>query len=104
MNEIKLSGMVNSNKNHEEWFDDFIEWTESRGEFFGGGVHLFKEKPLKDFINKEVFVVIEISDADQTFTRRLKLNWDSLKEPHERLVAHDKKGNAVFIMLEEMKK
>jgi len=90
--------MVNSDKNGEVWATEFIEWLESRGESFGGGTHEFKPKPLQDFVGKEVFIVVEISEADQTFTRRLTLDWDSLKKPPNRMVLHDRKGNALFLM------
>jgi len=36
--EMKISGVVTTKKGHLEWMDEFIDWIESRGESFGGGV------------------------------------------------------------------
>jgi hypothetical protein len=38
-NEIVVDGVVTSSKIAEVWNDDFIDWLESRGECFGGGVN-----------------------------------------------------------------
>lgn len=99
MNEIVISGMVHSKVDIKEWLKDFIEWIESREETFGGGGHNYKQIPLEQFIGKEVFVVVELPGLDQTFTRRLQLNYDSRKTPKDRIILHDRKGNVIFIML-----
>lgn len=99
MKEIVISGVVNSPKEADYWMSDFIDWIESRKETFGGGAHNFIQKPLVDFIGKEVFVSVELRELDQIFTRRLQLNYDSRKTPKDRIILHDRKGNVIFIML-----
>jgi len=46
--ELKISGVVTTKKPHLEWLDDFIDWLESRGEFFGGGVSELKEEDIDE--------------------------------------------------------
>lgn len=44
MKVIKIDGTIETNKNHEDWLNNFIDWLESRGEYFGGGTELYSEK------------------------------------------------------------
>ena len=37
-NMVKIGGMVETAKSAEEWMNDFVDWIESRNEYFGGGV------------------------------------------------------------------
>lgn len=41
---IKIDGCVQTNLTEDEWTDEFIEWLESRGECFGGGIQNADEK------------------------------------------------------------
>lgn len=52
---IKISGTVQTEVKAEEWINSFIEWIESRKEFFGGGVQdLDKDcMPLKKKTRKK---------------------------------------------------
>ncbi|CAA7600304.1 Hypothetical protein DEACI_0956 [Acididesulfobacillus acetoxydans] len=34
---IEINGCVETDLSHDQWLDDFIDWLESRGEYFGGG-------------------------------------------------------------------
>lgn len=34
---IEINGCVETTVSEDQWTDDFIEWLESRGEYFGGG-------------------------------------------------------------------
>lgn len=52
-------------------------------------------------IGKEVTVKIDING--KVFIRKMHINWDSLRNPKHRIVGWDKKGNAIFIMLEKTK-
>lgn len=36
LHSISINGAVESEKPHDVWLDDFIDWVESRGESFGG--------------------------------------------------------------------
>lgn len=33
---IEIDGCIETNLTHDEWWDQFITWIESRGEYFGG--------------------------------------------------------------------
>lgn len=35
--------IVNTNCTLDEWTDDFIAWVESRGEYFGGGINIYRD-------------------------------------------------------------
>lgn len=37
-----IEGGISTNKTHEEWLDDFIDWLESRGEIFGGVTDIYE--------------------------------------------------------------
>jgi hypothetical protein len=39
--EIEVNGCVDTDKDLDTWIDDFIDWIESRGEYFGGGIKLY---------------------------------------------------------------
>lgn len=41
-NRIKIGGIVETDKSAEDWMNDFVDWIESRKEYFGGGAR--KEK------------------------------------------------------------
>ena len=43
-NEIDVDICVATDKDLNTWMDDFIDWVESRGEYFGGSIKLFDEK------------------------------------------------------------
>lgn len=43
IHEVKIDGCVVSKLDSEKWLDDFIEWLESRGEYFGGGINTCPE-------------------------------------------------------------
>ncbi|KLU59682.1 DNA-binding transcriptional repressor PuuR [Peptococcaceae bacterium CEB3] len=34
---IEINGCVETDLGHDQWLDEFIDWLESRGEYFGGG-------------------------------------------------------------------
>jgi len=56
---------------------------------------------VEELINKKVTVKIIIVEAKKVFTiKDMTLVYDSVKKPKHRLEAFDKKGNAIFIMLE----
>jgi len=46
--EIEISGVVTTKKGHLEWLDEFIDWLESRGEFFGGGTSELTEEDINE--------------------------------------------------------
>ncbi len=37
-NLLEIGGTVETDKSAEEWMNDFIDWIESRKEYFGGGI------------------------------------------------------------------
>lgn len=41
---IHIDGIIETNKSHEDLLNDFIDWLESRGEYFGGGTEEYSEK------------------------------------------------------------
>ena len=41
--EIKIDGCVEVDVSYDEFYNDFIEWLESKGWFFGGGIDEYKE-------------------------------------------------------------
>lgn len=43
MNIINISGTIKTELSDDEWLDDFVEWLESRDEFFGGAIHIEQE-------------------------------------------------------------
>lgn len=59
---------------------------------------------IEDLIGKEVTVKVSIEGTDIEYTRKMHINWDSRRNPRHRLVGWDRRGNAVFIMLEDGKK
>jgi len=56
LQEIEIRGIVNTKKSDETWLNDFLEWLESRKEFFGGGVHYWQEEKESSLEEKVVFV------------------------------------------------
>lgn len=43
-NRVEIGGVVETDKSTEEWMNDFIDWIESRKEYFGGGAREEKRK------------------------------------------------------------
>lgn len=41
---IKIDGTIETDKSHDAWLNNFIDWLESRGEYFGGGTELYSGK------------------------------------------------------------
>lgn len=48
MNEIIITGAVQTNLSEEDWYRNFCEWLESRDEYFGGGVNLYDDNDTAD--------------------------------------------------------
>lgn len=61
---------------------------------------------IEDLIgkHKEVTVKVNIEGTDIEYTRKMYINWDSRSNPRDRIVGWDRRGNAVFIMIDEGKK
>lgn len=38
LNELVVEGVIQTKLNADDWTEVFIEWLESRNEYFGGGV------------------------------------------------------------------
>jgi len=45
---LEIGGLVETDLSPEEWTDAFIEWIESRGEYFGGSIGHSKESEVDD--------------------------------------------------------
>lgn len=57
---------------------------------------------INELIGKDVTIEVEILESHVKFTlEKMHLAYDSLRKPPHRLVASDRKGNAIFIMLKE---
>lgn len=59
---------------------------------------------IENLIGKEVTVKVSIEGTDIEYTRKMYVHWDSRSNPRHRIVGWDRRGNAVFIMLEVEKK
>lgn len=43
MTNLIINGGITTNLTEERWTKEFLEWLESRNEYFGGGINIYDE-------------------------------------------------------------
>lgn len=93
--QIEINGCVETDLNHDEWWDQFIDWIESRGEYFCG--------ISKDASNKNTLKPFAFSKNKSMFTEEIQKvirievergRYDPATDPF--LINHKKKINKIL--------